>query len=83
MDTMNILTSIAIGLAASYIVAEVYRTGTTNEQKSSWQNYVKTHHGEAGVLMALSGLIAKSPTLIGSGLGLAYHDRKDVDKWFS
>jgi len=73
---------ILAALAGGYILAEVYKKYFTPQQKQKWENYVNTHHGEAGVLMAASGLVVKSPTLIGSGIGLMLHDKNDVDKWF-
>jgi len=32
--------------------------------------------------MTGAGILSKSPTLIGSGLGLMIHDKDDSQKWF-
>lgn len=74
--------SFLISLAAAYIAAEIYTQFATPQQKQKWEKFVKTHHGEAGVLIATAGLAAKSPGLIGSGIGLMIHDKDDVNKWF-
>ena len=55
---------------------------TTPEQKRRWEGFVKTHHGEAGVIIAIIGAFARSPTLIGMGAGLAIHDIDDAPEWF-
>ncbi len=34
------------------------------------------------MLMTAAGVVIKSPTLIGSGVGLMVHDRDDARKWF-
>jgi len=73
---------IIAALVGGYALAEGYKKYTTPQQKQNWENYVKTHHGEAGVLMTVAGLVAKSSTLIGSGIGLMLHDKNDADKWF-
>ncbi len=73
---------ILVGFVGSLLVAEGYKKFTTPQQKRKWENYIKTHHGEAGVLMTAAGIITKSPTLIGSGVGLMLHDRNDARKWF-
>ena len=73
---------ILAALVGGYVLAKGYKKYTTPQQKQKWENFVKTHHGEAGVLMTAAGLGAKSPTLIGSGVGLILHDKDDVRKWF-
>jgi len=69
-------------LVGSYVVAESYERLTTPEQKTKWKSLVKSHHGEWGVAATLLGIAARSPALKFSGMGLALHDRKDVNKWF-
>ena len=71
-----------LGLVGAVAVAEVYKRYVTPEEKHQWENFAKMHHGEAGALMTLAGIAMKSPTLVGSGIGLLIHDRKDSDKWF-
>jgi len=66
-----------------YLLAEVYKKFTTNQEKQNWEDKVKIHHGEAGVLMTIAGILDKSPALTLAGLGLAYHDRDDITKWFT
>ena len=73
---------ILVGIAGSYLLAETYKKYATLQQKKKWENYIKTHHGEAGILMTVAGVVTKSPTLIGSGVGLMVHDRDDARKWF-
>ncbi len=73
---------ILAGVAGGYLLAEAYKKYATPQQKQKWENYVKTHHGEAGMLMTAAGVVTKSPTLIGSGVGLMVHDRDDARKWF-
>lgn len=66
----------------SVVVAEVYKKYVHPSQKAKWQNFTKMHHGEAGAIMTAAGIITKSPSLVGSGIGLMFHDRKDSKKWF-
>ena len=73
---------ILAGIVVSYLLAEAYKKYVTPQQKKKWENYIKAHHGEAGVLMTAAGVVIKSPTLIGSGVGLMVHDRDDARKWF-
>jgi len=73
---------ILAALVGGYILAQGYKKYATPQQKQKWENYVKTHHGEAGVIMTAAGIVVKSPTLIGSGIGLMFHDKNDADKWF-
>ena len=73
---------ILVGIVGSYLLAEAYKKYVTPQQKKKWENYIKTHHGEAGILMTAAGVVTKSPTLIGSGVGLMVHDRDDAKKWF-
>jgi len=70
-------------LVGGYVLAEIYKKYTTPPQKQKWENFVKTHHGEAGAIMTGVGIMTTSPTLIGSGLGLMIHDKSDVNKWFN
>ncbi len=69
-------------LVGGYVIAETYKRYTTPQQKRKWENYVKMHHGEAGVIMTTAGIMTKSPSLIGSGVGLMLHDKNDASKWF-
>lgn len=71
-----------VALAGSYILAEAYERYVPEEVKAKWQNFVKTHHGEAGIAGLALGALTKSPSLAAAGLGLAYHDRVDAPKWF-
>lgn len=64
-------------------VAELYKRYATPEQKTTWENFVQIHHGEAVAVMAGVGLLSKSPRLTASGIGLIAHDWKDKDKWFT
>ena len=79
---MNGKEKAAIGGLGVFALAEAYRLLTTPEQKKRWEGFVKTHHGEAGVIIAIIGALARYPTLIGIGAGLAIHDIDDALEWF-
>jgi len=80
---MNFMIPLILATAAGgYIISEVYKKFATPEQKRKWQNFVNMHHGEAGSLTTLVGVAAKSPSLIGTGIGLLLHDKDDANKWF-
>lgn len=68
--------------AGTYLAGELYKKYATPEQKNKWENFVKMHHGEAGVLMTGTGILARSPNLTASGIGLMLHDKDDAGKWF-
>ena len=72
-----------LGALSGYLVAEAYTRWATPEQKRKWESLVKTHHGEAGAVIAIVGTATKFSELAGVGLGLMVHDFKDVKKWFS
>lgn len=74
---------VALGAAASYLTAELYKRFATPAQKKALESRAQVHHGELGVGMAVGGAAAKSPLAVGAGLGLAVHDRKDHKKWFT
>jgi len=71
-----------LGLVGAYVIAEAYKRYATPEEKRKWENFAKTHHGEAGAILTAAGVVSKSPSLIGSGIGLMLHDRKDANNWF-
>ena len=50
---------------------------------AEWENKVNIHHGAAGTLITIAGVLADSPKLIGTGLGLMIHDWDDRHKWFN
>jgi len=66
-----------------WTISKIYQKYTTPDEKNRFENWVKLHHGEVGFLGFLLGLLVKSPTTIGVGAGLMYHDRKDVPLWFT
>ena len=72
-----------LALVGSYLVGEAYKRYATPQQKQRWENFVKIHHGEAGILMTGAGFLTKSPNLTASGFGLILHDRDDYKKWFT
>jgi len=76
------LQMILVTALGGYIISEAYKKFTTPQQKQRWQNFVRMHHGEAGAVMTLGGVAAKSPSLIGTGIGLMLHDKDDTNKWF-
>jgi len=69
-------------LLGAITVAELYRRYATDEEKARWENYVKSHHGELGLLGALLGAATGHYGTAAAGVGLALHDIADVDKWF-
>lgn len=69
-------------LLAGIITAEAYTRYVSPERKVSWENSVKMHHGEAGIIGIVAGLATKSPALSALGLGLTLHDWSDRNKWF-
>ena len=73
---------LAIGTALGFTISEAYRHLASPEQKARWEEFIKTHHGEAGVFTTALGALTKSPTVLGMGIGLAIHDRNDASKWF-
>ena len=79
---MKTRTKVAIGALLGFGAAEVYRQLASPEQKARWEGFVKTHHGEAGVIATALGVLTKSPTLAGMGIGLAVHDMDDISEWF-
>ena len=85
MTKQAVMFWIALGLGAvsSWLVAEIYKRYLTPDEKNRFENWVKTHHGEAGFIGVLLGLLIKSPTTTGAGIGLMIHDRKDMPKWFT
>ena len=66
----------------SYLAGKAYKRYATPQQKK-WENFAKIHHGEAGIIMLGIGILAKSPNLAASGVGLILHDRADHNKWFA
>jgi len=65
------------------VVAELYRRYATDEEKVRWENYVKSHHGELGLLGTFLGAATGHYGVAATGLGLALHDINDIDKWFT
>lgn len=74
---------LGLGFVGSMLIAEIYKRYTTPEEKQRFEGWVKTHHGEAGFVGILVGLLLKSPGIVGSGVGLVYHDREDISKLFT
>lgn len=77
------MTHLALYLIGAIGLAVVYDQYLTPQQKREWENKIKMHHGEAGVLLALTGLLTESPRLTATGIGLAIHDINDLNKWFT
>lgn len=72
---------LAAGIA--YMTGEVYKRLVPSKRKREFEEGVKIHHGEVGAVMTAAGLIMRSPTLAGFGIGLMLHDRNDYKKWFA
>ena len=71
-----------VAFCGAILIAEAYKRYTTVEQKSQWEGFVKTHHGEAGALIGIAGALTKSPAIASMGVGLMVHDIDDYKKWF-
>lgn len=64
-------------------MAEAYTRVVPSTQKRKWENFVRMHHGEAGLIMTALGIASRSPSLAASGIGLTMHDWPDKNKWFN
>ena len=71
------------GIDIGYTLGELYKNNVSADKKQKWENTVKIHHGEAGIIIALAGMIFESSTFTGIGIGLALHDIDDGGKWFT
>ncbi|MGD1836231.1 MAG: hypothetical protein ACPKPY_06935 [Nitrososphaeraceae archaeon] len=69
--------------AGSYLAGEMYKKFVTPQQKKKWENFIKIHHGEVGVIITCTGLLTRSTNLTASGIGLMIHDWKDFKNWFT
>ncbi len=69
-------------LLAGFIIPKLYETLLTPQDKKEWKKQFSIHHGEAGVLAFVVGVLGKMPRLAAFGLGLAADDWKDRNKWF-
>lgn len=65
------------GLAAPKIYEKF-----TPEEQSKWKKQYPLHHGEAGVLLIIGGILSKNPGLSAFGTGLVIDDWKDRKDWF-
>lgn len=65
------------GLATPKIYAKF-----SPEEKSKWEKKYPIHHGEAGILMIIGGILSKNPGLSAFGTGLVIDDWKDRNDWF-
>ena len=63
-------------------VAESYNKLLSSQQKFEWERKIKMHHGKAGFLVSLIGILTENPKLVVVGAGLMVHDWKDKDEWF-
>lgn len=57
-----------------YLLPKLYEKLLTPQEKESWKSQHPIHHGEAGVVVFVLGLLTKSPRLATFGLGLAVDD---------
>jgi len=74
----------ACGLAA-YLVGKAvtnHYEACDRETKRQWDRERIMHHGELGCLALGAGILAKSPNLVSTGLGLMASDTQDSNKWF-
>ena len=70
-------------LLGTLAISEGYKRYVSPEQKEKWEGTIKMHHGEAGILLTLAGIMLRSPNITSVGIGLALHDHKDAKKWFT
>lgn len=80
---MTIIFGLVFGSVVGWIISNAYEKYVTPDEKNRFENWVKLHHGEAGFLGLLLGFLIKSPATMGVGVGLMYHDRKDIPLWFT
>jgi hypothetical protein len=67
----------------AYLLGEIYERYASPAFKAKLQSLTDAHHGEGGILTAIIGHANKSPALTAFGLGLAFHDHKDANEWFT
>ncbi len=77
---MAILLPLVAGYAIGKAAVYAYKNLLTPEQRRKIENKVKTHHFEYGVVTTTAGIVAKSPTTVGTGLSLIADDWKDKDE---
>ena len=68
--------------AGAFAACVAYEKLLTQEQKRAWENWIRAHHGEFGVVGAGLGIATKSPRLTMASLGLIAHDWPDRPHWF-
>ena len=81
--TFRIMVHPLLFVVGGILAAEVYRRYATDDEKVRWENYIKSHHGEWGILGLVLGAATGHYGIAATGLGLALHDVNDADKWFS
>ncbi len=64
------------GMIAALGLGEAWNSQT--RPPKMYLSGTRVHHYEAGILLFLVGLVAKSPTTMGFGVGLFLHDIDDV-----
>lgn len=78
---MSMVNPLLVG-AALYGLACTYEKYVPPDLKRKFENWIKSHHGEWGALGMAGGILTNSPNLFSAGIALAFHDRKDGNKWF-
>jgi len=69
-------------LAAGAITCLAYEK-LPSETKQKWENAIKSHHGEWGLVGVAGGLATGNPSLAAFSAGLTLHDWPDKNKWFT
>jgi hypothetical protein len=63
------------------VVHVTYRAGHTGFRV--WLLGVRAHHGAAGAIAAVAGVVCHQPVLVLGGLAAMCHDHHDWKEWFS
>ncbi len=70
-------------MGLGYLAGEAYDKLVPEETKRKWQDFVKSHHGEWGVLGTIVGVATGHYGMAATSAGLALHDLPDREKWFT
>jgi len=72
-----------VALGAGYVIGKIYDKYVTYETKRKWENFIRSHHGEWGTLGTVVGLATGHYGVAAGSAGLALHDWKDRNNWFT
>ena len=72
-----------VALGLGYLAGQVYKKFVLEETKKNWEDKIRSHHGEWGILGTITGLATGHYGLASTSAGLALHDWDDKNKWFT